>query len=495
MSLCLPPLARKQVALPTLGRLQLPKRYVCVLHCSLSPSCSCGDVGRLSHRFVSVFACYPRVSRVWVVGGSGSSGIVLEVRARAGESAPEVVPIVGFGSGIQEGLQRRLCVCVCALIFAMGLLKANNKAGGAKRVTAATVNSMQGRISKELKKLEESQLALTSKNKIQEIAEYLEARPNLVVQAHNYICGGILEKVDKPEEEVETFPTEYKTLARTPKTALQQFLGETTTKLNSVVLASLRKQDSNIALRLFLRGTYLESGAPFGPSVKSEWAKLYMDRYKQCGSELAGVVCSDKSHVAWQRCGIYRLLPEVPSGTTPSEHKFTAIKLKATVKQFEPHQIVDGTWAISQNWSVKTAYMTSGGANPTTRLCVGHFSPDELQLLVPAMAYPSPESEADGDSNEEGESEGDGDGGEREEAAAAAKSPATQRKTRQCASARLRSPASRAKQSRGTASSPSAIVVVTPAKRQGVPGVVAPPASKKGSWVQKALEAELVSAS
>lgn len=369
---------------------------------------------------------------------------------------------------------------------------AGKKATG-RRVTQAMVSNTEGRIAKELKKMKATQQALDSKKKLEEIIEYLEQKPELVPQAHAHIVGGILEKCERPgddsDEDAEEFQVQYKTLQKSPKTWLQTFLAELEPRMNANVMRDLRKKDSNIAHRLMYLATACEPSTPFGPMSKAIWKNVFKERYVLCGRPLAKLGWTRDWSIKWGTCGVYKLLPEL-ADADPKQHRFTNITLGGTSYTFEEHQVVDGTWSIMNNWSVKTAFMSSGGKNPTTRLCSGHFGgKEELSQIIAPMKFPE---DAAGDDGEDPDSEeSDEAGGEVGEQTPTGPTPRKKRRVsptttpgeKKTPPARTpRAPASDVPTSDGSASQP---------KRQGVPGVssAGPTLPPAASWVQGALAA------
>lgn len=257
-------------------------------------------------------------------------------------------------------------------------------------------------------------------------------------------------------------------------------------------LPLLRKKDPSIVLKLLLRATCLEGSSPFGPNIKSHWKRLYSERHVELGSPLKRVrMAATATEFDWQRHGVYELLPPMPRDCAdPKAHTYTALSMNGNTKDFEAGETVNGSWIVMTNWSLKSALMSSGGRNPTTRVCYKHFG-DEAQVreLVPHMVLPE-------EKDASAEIEQDSEYSDEDDEAGPPSTPAkmTPHKPLKRQRGKVPDPGPGASPANGGTVARAAGVadnsledLATPCKAGGIPGAAKPP-PKVGGWVSEAIK-------
>lgn len=266
-----------------------------------------------------------------------------------------------------------------------------------KRVTTGVVKSQEIKVTKELRRLQENTEKMSIDKQIDEIVKYLRDNPQLVASAHNHLCGGLLARMsdETDDEDGDEFAVEYKCFSRAPKAWLQTWLQNICPNIDKGAVKLLRSRDPEVLLHLVCRASLQEVGSPFGPKRKSAWTKAYTRRHEEIGSPLRALSWDEVGNIRWQACGVYQLVPPMAAGTDPMSHQYEGLKCGQFVAQFDQVRI-DGRWTIEQNWSVKSAYLSSGGRNPMTMPCIGQLPSGELETIAPPMSFDDQPRDSDG---------------------------------------------------------------------------------------------------
>lgn len=190
-----------------------------------------------------------------------------------------------------------------------------------------------------------------------EIIEELGRDPRKIARCHKYSLRNVFLPAsakagdDDEEEEVETFNEGCHKLRKVPLWFLDQWLPERCHGLRNFNSKNARKQDSKITHKLLCCICLTDVSRPFGTKVIRDFEDFLNRRVASL--PFAAHMRVD-SMIDFNRCGVYKLLPERPDASTPElrqAHTYSRITL-GTLETALPVEInVTAAWVLADNWN------------------------------------------------------------------------------------------------------------------------------------------------
>eukprot|EP00971_Amphidinium_carterae_P276296 5482896-Amphidinium_carterae.1 len=207
---------------------------------------------------------------------------------------------------------------------------------------------------------------------LDEIVAHLKANRHLIHDVHSSLFAGLLDMtVETKIEGEEDFSDSYDHIYRVPKIWLfSTFYCQIEEKYKcKEAVKLLVKADDDIHLKLLEFSCLVSRGDPFGPRVRADWRRVYMERVRKVGL-LQSIVWDGAGNIPWSKCGIYKLRPAAAEGSSDEElakHRYTHLcvgdKHEAPLNEFAA--VVNGLWSVKENWKVRDAELVNkDGRNP-----------------------------------------------------------------------------------------------------------------------------------
>jgi hypothetical protein len=261
---------------------------------------------------------------------------------------------------------------ICCLVVAKGFLRqplqAMVKELGTKAkppkhgVSARILGIKQDRIQDQLAELKLQEQDLQFERDINAIVKELLECPEKVSQCK--AC--VLSDMFLTEGVKDMWHRTLKYLYKIPAKHIMALLERLDPRLSLSRWAILKKTDGKTApYKIFYRSLLVCQGDLIWSHNKHEFDSMALERYKNHGDGfLEGLELPSADSdlcIDWLKHGIYQLKPEIPEGTSPKDHRFSAILDRCAGMEYTipEHMIVTGAWVIDSNWSLRDATLST----------------------------------------------------------------------------------------------------------------------------------------
>jgi hypothetical protein len=204
-----------------------------------------------------------------------------------------------------------------------GKRSASLRAVKAKR---AKINADRATSSAERETLEKARM-------VSEIVHMLQNTPEQIKGCLQAVKSNTFAKAPDFEQ---NFPDTCVCLAKVPKYFLKERFVEILPALGPK-LDNVDKIDKYAFLKIMYRCFLVESSYKFPSKVKAEFKQKMMERSAKVGSQLELITITDASRIAWETCGVYRLLPECPADKERQTWEYSLISFNG--KHAVPHSM------------------------------------------------------------------------------------------------------------------------------------------------------------
>lgn len=231
------------------------------------------------------------------------------------------------------------------------------------------------------------------------IVHELQQNPDKVKACKMAVMGSAFSNSDTREAD---FPLTYVYLPKVARSFLEPWFEKLDGRLSAMTRKGLIKVDKLIFHKLLYRICLCDKSSCIPHHNKAKFKEYMESRMDQCGSKLTDVIWNADFEVQWSRCGVYKLLPEIPEGHK-GQHAYTSISFNGKLEvKFQQGISVSAEWCIDYNWPMKGAILQSPkqqGSKMSIRIpCKDMFeSKPVFQTLISGAKLSQSPVDADGE--------------------------------------------------------------------------------------------------
>ena len=211
---------------------------------------------------------------------------------------------------------------------------------GKRTASLRVVQAKRAKINADWASLSVESETLEQQHMISEIVHMLQMTPEQIKGCWQAVKGNTFVKAPDFEQ---NFPETYVYLTKVPKYFLKEWFVVLAPALGSK-LDNVDKIDKFAYLKIMYRSFLVESSYKFPSKVKSEFKTIMMERYVKAGSQLGLLAITDDHRIAWETCGVYKLLPERPADKEGQTWEYSSISFNGTYEV--PHSICSCVVAV-----------------------------------------------------------------------------------------------------------------------------------------------------
>ena len=231
-----------------------------------------------------------------------------------------------------------------------------------RQMSNAKLETKKSKVGEELMQIVAEDEGIRQRRLIDEIVAELENQPaklqacHIAVMSDMFLSGG-----GQARSELDRFHSGIKFVNKLPKSFILPWLRELSEMfLPTSAWTVFGKKDSKVHLQLLCYACEIELNDRIGYHDKAKWKELMEDRYRECGSKLSSLQVDEEGKIDWETSGTYKISPAIPDDNAdPAQHRFTHVACGQDEVALPRSLVVDGTWEIWENWSVRDATLVN----------------------------------------------------------------------------------------------------------------------------------------
>jgi len=200
---------------------------------------------------------------------------------------------------------------------------------GKRTASLRIVEAKRAKINADWASLAQESESLEQEHMISEIVHMLQVTPEQIKGCWQAVKGNTFVKAPDHEQH---FPDTYVYLTKVPKYFLRVWFAELAPGLGSE-MENVDKVDKFAYLKIMYRIFLVESNYRFPSKVKDEFKRQMEERYDATGKQLEKLVITADHRIAWETCGVYKLLPVCPENIENKHNwEYTSISFNGAVE-------------------------------------------------------------------------------------------------------------------------------------------------------------------
>ena len=201
----------------------------------------------------------------------------------------------------------------------MSLISKNSR----RDATATQLSGKKRRLALEMQSLVDEEEKTSMYLDLSYIMQNLLENPHKIKTIKMTLNGPTVKQARATMTKDESISPTYIYLPKIPKSHLiTSTLPGICPKLTPEILKQLCSQDLRVDLKLLFMALGAHGGQKIMCHHKDTFDSICKDRARIMNNVLEKITWSTEGDIDWPKVGMYRLLPEVPEGDDPAEHKF-----------------------------------------------------------------------------------------------------------------------------------------------------------------------------
>ena len=257
------------------------------------------------------------------------------------------------------------------------------------------VSSQRVKMAREAKKLDEQEQAVEHRRGMAELQNRLkngDADARLLLKR----CQQQVAIADVKVEDADRFSSdmEGRLLKRAPATFLKnEWLTQVPDNVQGSpgilrdpkAIGAIVRVNKHAPLQLLYRLACVSEDTPFGPMLKTDWLRAYWARIAAMGGWPAGLILNPDFSVNFESGGHYRLIPPVPAGVAPADHKYRGFEVCGKECLFSGvlKDAITGEWVTSKNYDHLNAFVAHPLQLKHATKFLEHMQAASLAAVVP----------------------------------------------------------------------------------------------------------------